>query len=174
MDDVLLCTVRVSVIALLPLPLLTLAHELGHAAAALLLTDGPVRAWLEPKNREPSFHAGRLYLRIMPFTGLVGFCSFAPGIYTKRTRAAKVAAGPLSSLVFGAIAIIPWLVGPLASTRMAFEPAVLIGMPSAAHGISTAIPFTFSSRTTRSRRQSAYAGMASDGLKLFRLLRPKS
>jgi len=83
-------------------PLVQLLHELGHAAAALLLTRGPVvvqtgrRALVTPR-------IGRLTLALGPGGLQAGACwHLAPD--TRRAEGAIAAAGPLASLLTAALA----------------------------------------------------------------------
>jgi Zn-dependent protease len=78
-------------------PLVLLVHELGHAAAALALTRGPVvvqtgrRAWVTPQ-------VGRLTLALGPGGLQAGACwHLAPR--TPRAEAIIAASGPLASVV---------------------------------------------------------------------------
>jgi hypothetical protein len=81
-------------------PVVLLVHELGHAAAALALTRGPVvvqngrRALVTPR-------VGRLTLALGPGGPQAGACwHVAPD--GRRAEAAIAAAGPLASLLTGA------------------------------------------------------------------------
>jgi hypothetical protein len=105
-------------------PLVMLVHELGHAAAALALTRGPVvvqtgrRAFLTPR-------IGRLTLAIGPGGLQAGACwHLAPE--SRRAEAAIAAAGPLASLATAATAATACLLAPPRAAGLALAAVAVL------------------------------------------------
>ncbi|MPY66110.1 hypothetical protein F8S09_05280 [Deinococcus sp. SDU3-2] len=106
MDD----SLTVRLLYLLALPLVTLGHELGHAAVPLLRTREPVTVDVGPDFSRPLFQvrAGRLtvVMRRLFFWG--GLCIWE-GRLTPHQHFWATAGGPLASLLMlglGAVALV--------------------------------------------------------------------
>ena len=100
----------VIVSAFIGVPLLTLVHELGHAAAVLRFTQGRVHIQVGRADLAVKLSSGRLSIMLSPF-GAGGFCRREQGC--SRGQALIVAlAGPAVNAVF---AVLLWLAGTAAS-----------------------------------------------------------
>jgi hypothetical protein len=94
--------VQIAVIELW-LPLLVLAHELGHAAVALTVTRSPVLVQLgRTADRGPRLNVGRLTI-VFSGLGLAGGRCVHGGWLTRREAALLGLAGPAVNLVAGAV-----------------------------------------------------------------------
>jgi hypothetical protein len=105
----------------LVIPVVTLVHELGHAAAALRFTSRHVVIQLYGRPLR-DLHAGRLHL-VIALPGLGGCCAYAEPS-SRRGEVAISAAGPFASFATGAAAAGGWLatswvpVGALAAVSL--------------------------------------------------------
>jgi hypothetical protein len=158
--------INVLVFGLLVVPLLTLLHELGHAAPALLFTDKPVTVVLgrrEAVERPGAlrFQLGRLRYVIMPGRGY-GFClHHAPD---SRLKSALISSGgPLAS--FG-VMLLAWGLDSSFQPELGIFHALpyWIGMGAFAQFVITALPMRYPFW------MGPYAGTTSDGLKIYHLL----
>ena len=142
-------------------PVVLLVHELGHAAAALLLTKGPVvvqtgrRAFLTPR-------VGRLTLALGPGGLQAGACwHLAPE--SRAAEAAIAAAGPLASVVTATAAGTALLV--LDPPRGAGLALAALGVLAALDAVGNLLPILHPARRTVTG-----APQASDGLIVARWL----
>jgi Peptidase M50B-like len=86
-------------------PLVVLVHEAGHAAAALVLTRGPVTIRLGGDQPAMKLRAWRVAVSIdLPGVWLGGGVAGWRGSLGRASRAAITFAGPLATLVSGAVA----------------------------------------------------------------------
>lgn len=93
------------------LPLVTLAHELGHAWAALTYSEGPVEVYVGRTDCALKLRRGRLRLFISP-VGTGGLCRSATKGLSRRQQLVRVLAGPGVNLV---IVVIAGLIGAATS-----------------------------------------------------------
>jgi hypothetical protein len=91
----------VIVSAFLAVPLLTLAHELGHAAAALRFTQEGVRIRVGRAHPSARLRVGRLLVAFSPI-GAGGRCTSSPAM-SRRQALIRVLAGPATNLVLAAL-----------------------------------------------------------------------
>jgi len=92
-------------------PLATLAHEAGHALAALLLARGPVEVELGQGRARLRLRLGRLGLRVGTVRLGLGFCRYPKTALSCRRVVLIVLAGPAVSLLVAA-ALLGVLVAP--------------------------------------------------------------
>lgn len=88
-------------------PFLTLAHELGHALAALLLLPGRVVVLVGHREPLAAFELGRLTVGFHPLTvpgRFDGMCAYDPSGERRSDTALIALAGPAASLVTGLFA----------------------------------------------------------------------
>lgn len=153
-------------------PCLTLLHELGHASAALLLTDSDVTVILGAGSAIRADAAyrlawkwGRLQFVLHPFSTFFGFCRWGKSDSWWKTILI-CGAGPLFSL---AAAALIWLL----DTAVQPELGVFDNLPQWAGGYAfivfllTALPLRYPSWW------GAYKGRDSDGMRIYRLLNHK-
>jgi hypothetical protein len=93
--------------AFLGLPLVTLAHELGHAVASMSFTNGPVEVYVGRTDCALRFRAGRLRMSFSPI-GAGGLCRSSRRAMSKEQLLIRALAGP--GLNVG-LAIVAWFVG---------------------------------------------------------------
>lgn len=148
---------------------LTLLHELGHAAVALTLTRGTVDVWSGSPPSRLRIALGRLRFHLRPFGGPVGFygCDGEFGCgkagLSRTRQAAIIAAGPATSLLlavgcFGLGASLDSAAGLLETS------VALAGFGALFQTAVTALPMRYPSSW------GAYAGIESDGARLRRAL----
>jgi hypothetical protein len=142
-------------------PVVLLVHELGHAAAALLLTKGPVvvqtgrRAFVTPR-------VGRLTLALGPGGLQAGACwHLAPE--SRSAEAAIALAGPLASLLTAMAAGTALLV--VDPPRGAGLALAALGVLAALDAVGNLVPILHPARRTVTG-----APQASDGLIVARWL----
>lgn len=150
-------------VLLVGMPVVTLLHELGHAVAAALAVGGRVTVVQGPAPARLTVSVWRLDLRlhgpIGPHQGMIGWAMWGP--HQSRWRhAVAMAAGPLVSglcaagcLLAAANTSAPW--------HLAFD---LLAGASALQTLSSGLPVRYG------RWFGAYAGQASDGLRIRRLI----
>lgn len=150
-------------VTLVGMPVVTLLHELGHAVAAALAVGGRVTVVQGPAPARLTVSIWRLDLRlhgpIAPHQGMTGWAMWGP--HQARWRhAVAMAAGPLVSglcaagCLFGAGNVPPlW--------RSALD---LLAGASTLQMLSSGLPLRYG------RWCGEYAGQASDGLRIRRLL----
>jgi hypothetical protein len=121
-------------------PLLVLVHELGHAAVALVMTDGPVTVAIGHKrDRPPQLRLGRLSVRFTYWSSLwsalrapafslpAGTAESRDVWITPARRIAIIAAGPAASLLGGAVcAVVAARVGGFAAHVLWWSAASLL------------------------------------------------
>jgi hypothetical protein len=93
--------------AFLGLPLITLAHELGHAGASMSFTNGPVEVYVGRADCALGFRAGRLRISFSPIGG-GGLCRSSRRGMSREQMLVRVLAGPG---VNAGLALVAWLVG---------------------------------------------------------------
>ncbi len=94
--------------AFLGLPLVTLAHELGHATAAMSFTKGSaVEVYVGRTDCALSFRTGRLRISLSPIGG-GGLCRSSRRGVSREQALVRVLAGPGVNV---ALALVAWLVG---------------------------------------------------------------
>lgn len=168
MEEILLIAIRFVAIWAIGAPIVTLLHELGHASAALLLTDGTARVWTGTRNRDPRFRIGRLRVSITPRPGFTGFYSFDAPAHSRLAQALNILTGPLLSLLITIVAFGSGFVGQIADTWLGETLVVVLGFAAAWQLLVTAIPMRYPAGWGE------YAGVASDGLRLAHLFRSRS
>jgi hypothetical protein len=89
------------------LPLVTLAHELGHAGASMSFTSGPVEVYVGRTDCALRFRAGRLRMSLSPIGG-GGLCRSSRRGMSREQVLIKVLAGPGVNV---ALALAAWFVG---------------------------------------------------------------
>lgn len=89
------------------LPLVTLAHELGHAWASMRFTDGPVEVYVGRTDCALRFRAGRLRMSLSPIGG-GGLCRSSKRGMSREQLLIRALAGPGVNV---ALALAAWLVG---------------------------------------------------------------
>lgn len=151
------------VVLLVGMPLVTLLHELGHAVAAALAVGGRVTVVQGPAPARLSFSFWRFDFRlhgpIAPHQGMVGWAMWGP--HQARWRhAVAIAAGPLVSGLCAAGCLVGAADVP-SLWRTALE--LLAGLASL-QTLSSGLPVRYG------RWFGSYAGQASDGLRMRRLL----
>lgn len=145
-------------------PISTLWHELGHAIVALRFLDGPIRVELGAEPRPWVVPLGRLQLTLRLGSGFIGFCRWPSVPRSHRGAVLTMAGGPQATLLLFGLVIAagqPEL-DEISFGRYlvtAFFWATLLGL------IGTVIPMI------DPRWWGGYAGHASDGLQVLRLLR---
>jgi hypothetical protein len=157
-------TVLVVLAALLVgLPVLTLAHELGHGVAAAVLVGGRVTVVQGPAPSRLRIAVWRLDLRLRgpvgPHRVWVGWALWGPHPALWR-HALATAAGPVSSALSSAACLYAGfeLHGAL---RLFF---LLLALAAACQLLSSGVPVRYG------RYFGAFAGEASDGLRVRRLI----
>ena len=93
--------------AFLGLPLVTLAHELGHAGASMSFTNGPVEVYVGRTDCALRFRAGRLRMSLSPIGG-GGLCRSSRRGMSREQALVRVLAGPGVNV---ALALVAWFVG---------------------------------------------------------------
>ncbi len=93
------------------LPLVTLAHEFGHAGVAMSFTSGPVEVYVGRTDCALRFRAGRLRMSLSPI-GAGGLCRSSGRGVSREQALVRVLAGPGVNV---ALALIAWLVGGAAT-----------------------------------------------------------
>ena len=93
--------------AFLGLPLVTLAHELGHARASMSFTNGPVEVYVGRTDCALRFRAGRLRMSFSPIGG-GGLCRSSRRGMSREQVLVRVLAGPGVNV---GLAVVAWLVG---------------------------------------------------------------
>ncbi len=93
--------------AFLGLPLVTLAHELGHAVASMSFTSGPVEVYVGRTDCALRFRTGRLRMSLSPIGG-GGLCRSSKRGILREQALVRVLAGPGVNV---ALALTAWLVG---------------------------------------------------------------
>ncbi len=156
---------------LLIIPLITLLHELGHAAAALLLSDEPVTVVLgdyrqrETSPRKLDAQAGRLRYVLQPLSSFTGFYIWSHDNTSHRNQILVNLAGPVVLLL---LALLLWYLDT-SLTIEALSPLLYwSGIMVFWQFILTILPIRYP------RWMGAYSGYASDGLRVYRLLRGDS
>jgi hypothetical protein len=158
------------VVWLFVLPAVTFVHELGHALPARAFSRSPVIVLLgrkRPAYREdPSAHGidlGVFRLIVKPFSGFAGYCYWSVDSITPRQHILTLAGGPIASAL---LALLLWQ----AAVHVDFGGAALLlqwaAVAALIQFLVTAIPIRYP------RWWGGYDGMASDGYKILRLLRP--
>ncbi len=89
------------------LPLVTLAHELGHAVASMSFTNGPVEVYVGRTDCALRFRAGRLRMSLSPIGG-GGLCRSSRRGMSREQVLVRVLAGPGVNL---ALVLVAWFVG---------------------------------------------------------------
>jgi len=155
--------VVLSIVLLVGVPLVTFLHELGHAVVGALAVGGRATIVQGPAPARLALSVWRLDLRlhgpVRPHQGMVGWAVWGPHPDARR-HVAAMAAGPLVSGVCAAAC----LVGAykLSSQRLVFGP---LGASSTLQMLSSGLPLRYG------RWFGQFAGEASDGLRIRRLLR---
>ena len=93
------------------LPLVTLAHELGHAGASMSFTNGPVEVYVGRTDCALRFRAGRLRLSLSPI-GSGGLCRSSRRGMSREQVLVRVLAGPGVNV---ALALTAWFLGNAAT-----------------------------------------------------------
>lgn len=142
-------------------PLAVLAHELGHALPAMLLSSSPVTVFIgDPRHSKVRQCVGRFHFAFTRQQSGFGFCQFGKTQLSPFSQIIIAVAGPLASLIFTILFLLP-LVGVVdLPIHLAFLSAVCFY----AHlklFLSSALPFTSESRGKI---------LASDGLDIMRLM----
>jgi hypothetical protein len=138
-------------------PIVTLAHELGHAAAGLKFTKNPVLVRVGRADAAVKLRIGRLLIVFSPF-GAGGFCR-TQGRITRRQALMRALAGPAVNLL---LAPLLWVAGQAASDAarpVLFTLAALNGLM-----LLNLIPH-------RTQWNPITKGLPSDGLQALCLLR---
>jgi hypothetical protein len=139
-------------------PFATLCHELGHAAVALLSTDGRVVVRLGT-TQTWSLSLGRTTLKAARFPGLAGgSCSFETYPTDRAAAAALFLAGPAVSL--GLISLALWLLTTTASVVLRFG-LVLLVLQQGLSFVLSIVPMEYQSELGLT--EPAYDGLSSDG-----------
>lgn len=89
------------------LPLVTLAHELGHAGAAMFFTSGPVEVNVGRTDCALRFRSGRLRISLSPI-GSGGLCRSSRRGMSREQALLRALAGPGVNVV---LALAAWRVG---------------------------------------------------------------
>ena len=150
-------------VLLVGMPAVTLLHELGHAVAAALAVGGRVTVVQGPAPARIAVSVWRLDLRlhgpIGPHQGMIGWAMWGP--HQARWRhAVAMAAGPLVS---GLCAVGCLLAAPHVPPLWHLALDLLAGA-STLQMLSSGLPLRYG------RWFGSYAGQASDGLRIRRLL----
>ena len=151
------------VVLLVGMPLVTLLHELGHAVAAALVVGGRVTIVQGPAPARLVFSVWRFDFRlhgpIAPHQGMVGWAMWGP--HPKAARhAIAIAAGPLVSGLCAAAC----LFGAADVSSLWRTALDLLAGLSTLQMLSSGLPVRYG------RWFGSYAGEASDGLRIRRLL----
>jgi hypothetical protein len=88
-------------------PLVTLVHELGHAGASLLSTDGPVEVYIGRLDCAVRLHAGRLRISLSPI-GFGGLCRSPGAAMSREQLLVRALAGPGANAV---LVLAGWFAG---------------------------------------------------------------
>jgi hypothetical protein len=150
-------------VTLVGMPVVTLLHELGHAVAAAIAVGGRVTVFQGPAPARLTVSIWRLDLRlhgpIAPHQGMIGWAMWGP--HQARWRhAVAMAAGPLVSGLCAAGCL---LLAPHVPSLPGSALELLAGA-STLQTISSGLPLRYG------RWFGRYAGEASDGLRIRRLL----
>jgi len=147
----------VIVSAFIGVQLMTLAHELGHATAALLLTKRGVGVRVGRIDPAVKLRLGRLIIRFSP-VGAGGFCVSWPTV-SRRQALVRVLAGPATNLL---LAVLLWIAGLAAAGTTRLVLFTLSGVSGKL--VLSLIPY-------RSTRNPITRGRPSDGLRALWLIR---
>jgi hypothetical protein len=154
----------VSIALLVGMPVLTLVHELGHGIAAALAVGGRVTIVQGPAPARVHVRVWRLDVRlrglVAPHRVMIGWALWGPHPDPRR-HALAIAAGPLTSA--GCAGLLVW--GAHAAHGGLRLGLVLLALEAAFQTLSTSVPCRYG------RWFGAYAGEASDGLRVARALR---
>lgn len=123
-------------------PLLVAIHELGHAAAALWRSSGPVVVRIGARRRRFALRSGRLRVEADELAQCGGFCAYDPTGLSGPDVAAIALAGPAASLAGAAVTGLLWAYtgGPLQDVlSVATLGGVLLG-------VVNALPLTYQAR----------------------------
>lgn len=145
------------------IPALTLVHELGHAVAAALAVGGRVTVVQGPAPARLRVRVWRLDLRlrgpVAPHRVMVGWAVWGPHPAAWR-HAVATAAGPAAS----ALSTAACAFGALETRGLLHLFLVFVGLAAALQTLSSGLPVRYG------RWFGSYAGEASDGLRLRRIL----
>jgi hypothetical protein len=145
------------------IPALTLVHELGHAIAAALLVGGRVRVIQGPPPARLAFSVWRLDLRLRgpvgPHQVWVGWAAWGPHP-DRRRHAIATLAGPLAS----ALSAVACAFGAFHTGGFVGILLALVALAATAQTLSSGLPMRYG------RRFGSFAGEASDGLRIRRLI----
>jgi len=100
--DTVLWLPRIAIFWLVTVPLLTLIHELGHAAAGLLTTRGEVTVSIGTGGKARTISLGRLSMELCLFSSLIGFCTRENASRSRSGEVLFYGAGPMFSLISAA------------------------------------------------------------------------
>jgi hypothetical protein len=158
--------VAAAAVYLVGLPLLTLVHEVGHAATAALLIGGRVTVVQGPAPPRFQLSIGQFDLRlrgiVAPHRVWVGWAFWEPH-GNRRRHALATAAGPLASAACAAACAY----GGLHTTGLLAELLWLLALGAGSQLLSTGLPVRYG------RFFGSYAGEASDALRVRRILAGK-
>lgn len=144
-------------------PLLTFVHELGHGIAAAVFVGGRVTIVQGPAPFRVSFSVWRLDIRlhgpVAPHRGMIGWALWGSNPSPRRQALATVA-GPLTSLG-STLACLGGVAETGSATRLFLA---YLTLASTLQAISSGLPLRYG------RCFGQFAGEASDGLRLRRLL----
>lgn len=154
----------VALALLVGMPLLTLVHELGHGITAALLVGGRVTIVQGPAPARLRLQVWRLDVRlrgpVAPHRVMVGWAVWGPHPDARR-HAVAILAGPLASALSAAGCVAgAVLVGGTPQLLL-----ILLALEAGFQTATTALPVRYG------RWFGAYAGEASDGLRVARALR---
>jgi hypothetical protein len=154
----------VALVLLVGMPLLTLVHELGHGLAAAILVGGRVTIVQGPAPARLRVRVWRLDVRlrgpVSPHRLMVGWAVWGPHPDARR-HAVAILAGPLASALSAAACVAGAALTGGGSQLL----LILLALEAGFQTLSTALPVRYG------RWFGAYAGEASDGLRVARALR---
>lgn len=163
MNSLLQLLVVVLAVLLVGVPLVTFLHELGHAVAAAFAVGGRVTVVQGPAPARVSFSVWRFDLRlhgpVRPHQGMVGWAVWGPHPDARR-HVVAMAAGPFVSGLCAGVSLLGAY--ELDGQRLLLG---LLGGSSTLQTLSSGLPVRYG------RWFGSFAGEASDGLRIRRLLR---
>lgn len=156
--------VLVALLLTIAMPTLTFVHELAHAVVAAALIPGPVTLVQGPSPARLRLRWGTLDVRVRgpvaPHQGMVGWAVWSASDDPWR-HAAATAAGPMAS----AASAVAAASGAVLAGGIPGELLWLIAAAATLQALSSGLPVRYG------RWFGAYAGEASDGLRVRQLMR---
>jgi hypothetical protein len=139
----------VAICALVLNPVLTVLHELGHAAAAVVLRPGHVGIQIGARRPVATLEVGRLIVAVHPFVppwGKTGYCVWDRTDQRRVETVGIALAGPAVELCCGGLALLGFTAVDGALARIAFGVTAILALYSA---LASLAPITYRDKQGR-------------------------